>query len=178
MAVTLSAPAPLSSIESDSAPADVAAVSSGQILGLAMKKALRAQQARDFPPVQITCGAMWEEFQDRSLQAQDREVLFVYLRRPLVSLQQSRGLTSPRLSMGRLESTTSGLRKKSSGVALAVSENVHHINGDKRDNSRLNLIVLQRGQHSAIHCIQRYRGCHFSAQDILAKFPNAVWLGA
>lgn len=41
------------------------------------------------------------------------------------------------------------------GRKLSVKENVHHINGDKRDNRIENLLLVDRSSHAIGHALQR-----------------------
>jgi endogenous inhibitor of DNA gyrase (YacG/DUF329 family) len=63
------------------------------------------------------------------------------------------------------------------GRSLTPTEVVHHVDGKAGDDSPANLVVLERTQHTSIHSIQRHHSCHFSAEDLLRRFPNAIWLG-
>ncbi|HAM40170.1 MAG TPA: hypothetical protein DCP69_02230 [Candidatus Omnitrophica bacterium] len=141
-----------------------------------MKEALRVQQARDFSRTEITCSQCGKQFWIRPSRLKTAK---------FCSYRCSGLAHGGKNPKGHSSTTTDGecledhirLAQNLLGRHLMRGENVHHINGNPRDNRPANLIVLKHGQHTTIHNLQRHRGCQLSAKDILTKFPQALWLG-
>ena len=147
----------------------------GAKTGAAMKEALRIKNANKLPWPEITCAQCGKNF----------KVTPARLNTAKFCSYRCGGLSNGGPEGGRRPATVRDGKSVKNHIAIAkqllgldsiAGKNVHHIDGNTRNNALANLIVLDHGQHTSIHMIQRHQGVHLSAEDIIAKFPNALWL--
>ncbi|MCR4435624.1 MAG: HNH endonuclease signature motif containing protein [Clostridiales bacterium] len=75
-------------------------------------------------------------------------VIEARLRRSLMLRDKGKGVTYRKL-LGRHEHRI--MAEEFFGIELTSNDIVHHINGNKRDNSPLNLQILSRSEHAKLH---------------------------
>lgn len=69
-----------------------------------------------------------------------------------------------------------GLAQQLLGRDAVRGKDVHHIDGNRLNNSPTNLIVLERGEHRSVHDFQWRHGSQFTAEMLKQLFPRAQWL--